>query len=223
MNMKTITDYFSGTPEGKAIARQAETAQSAKLSVQRQAWGDDLAALDEVELIALRETHEPARAAALTRVLQCEAALHEAREQYTAVDRAASLVTWETDRERTRLQKALIESASPLIAVCERALRTDLEATYAQRDDVMGKNLDGRLVLAWSNRGSVERRVAAITAAIETVKKLVYEPLDDAALTARLEDVRTSLPALDLRPAKYRMQDPADEPDAREGHGYAYR
>lgn len=208
MTLSTIIDRISerilGSPLATTVARELTEERLA----QRQDWAKELAALDDAELLAIRETHEPAKAQALADVKRCEAALSDACARYASIHRAAQAASFVADAARGRLQKALADSASPRLAACELDLRAEAHALYAQRDQVIVKTIDGNHREIWSNTASIGRRATALHAAIATVQALAVEALDEAALETRLVDLRAQLPALDVRPAKYHAATP---------------
>jgi len=208
MTLSTIVDRISERILGSPLAKKVEADLAAETLARRQAWVDELAALDLAELMAIRNEYDPASAHALGEVRRCEAALDAARLELQTIERRRNMASLEVSQLRDRLQRALLDTASPRLAACMRDLRAEYDAMAGALDRVLVKMVDGKHHEMWSNHPSVHRRASAILVAIDAVKALAFEPGDDVAIEARVSALREQLPAIEPRPAKYVMAEP---------------
>ena len=113
-------------------------------------------------------------------------------------------------RRKEQLQHQLRETASPLIKAFVAELRGDFMATQKLRDDVNERTIDGNIRTTWTNRDSIEARMEAVSRLISDQfsegAPIWCAPLDDEALTVRLDEMRASLPGVETRPDQYRRQ-----------------
>jgi hypothetical protein len=179
---------------GSSLAVKVERELTEERLTQRQAWVNELASLNEAELITIHDVHEPAKAQALAAVQRCQAAQREADEQLTAVTRAANLETWETDRERGRLETLLVRSASPLIAAFIATLPVLEEETGREIQGTEDVDERTGCVICWSNSESGNARLAAIRQARADAHALVFLPLSHGEVIERLAQIRDAIP-----------------------------
>lgn len=104
------------------------------------------------------------------------------------------------DRRVSAIEAELRDTESPRIKQFAAHLWDLRQAAYPQGDDVIEHNWGGSKV-AWTNRPSIETRVAALNAARERVLAMRFEAaLDDAGLDKLFAELTASLPAIDVRP-----------------------
>jgi len=205
--MHTVTDWLRTSAGGRAIVDQAVAAQDHKRLEDRAAWAAELATLDAAELVEVRDTYEPARAAALADVKRHDAALADARERLVMIEQARRIAAGDAAIRGERLRGALRASASPLLPAFLSEMRALARATFAQTDTVLEKRLDGSAPVAWSNHGSVTARLDAIRSAIAACDEtgtLLYAAIDESSLTAALDRLRATIPDLEPRPRQFR-------------------
>lgn len=197
-----ISDKIFGSP--LAIKVSAELAE--ETAAARRALAADLA----TEETALRDAigrHAVARVPLQANVDRLEASLSTARACLFEIDRAHRLVVWTAGQTLDRLRHQLRASASPTIHAFTVELRMLADAAWKQLDEVTERRVDNKVYTVWSNRRSVIATVAAIRHLLSN--ELGEEapiwglPLNTEALTAHLDALRATVPAIEGRPEKY--------------------
>ncbi|OFV90050.1 MAG: hypothetical protein A3H95_16830 [Acidobacteria bacterium RIFCSPLOWO2_02_FULL_64_15] len=203
--LSSVAAWLHGSPEGQAIVRQSQATQERDRLALRQHLAEQRAALVARHFEAQRN-HEKNRKPLADDVHRLESELVHARDQLRSVDGVAQGKTFELSSQIDKVNERLLASASPQLAAFVTELRDLRDASYRQRDAVTEKAIDGKGHLKWQNSASIEARVEAIDAAIVACGEtgpLVFEPLDEPALAARLDNMRASIPEIEPRPARY--------------------
>lgn len=205
--LSNMAGWFRDTAEGRAIVRQAELTQARDVLAQRRTLAAHFEAAEATQIANMKQ-HESDRAPLQAAFEQMEAAFIAARERRDTCDRARRVAHCDESMTIDRLRGQLIASASPRIADFRTELREIVrDAHRTRRDSVSDKRIDGGMTLLWSNDASIRAFTEAANRIIVNdlgeSGALLFEPLDDDALTARLEALRALLPAIESRPAKY--------------------
>jgi hypothetical protein len=194
---------------GDSTSTKAKTFLDAVVAEEREhIYARRQAAADERTSLFAKQTerakaYAPRRAAGLALVDRKQAEVDAAIAEYQHMEAEERSAMFELERLHGRVSGELAITASPRIDDFARTLRDEIAATFRRYDTVSESRLSGAEVQVWNNKTSVDRRTAALRQAIETVKALAFEPIDDAAVEARLERIWTALPAVEGRPAKY--------------------
>ena len=187
-----------GVLKGSRAFKDAAAEHSAALIQQRQGMVDQLAKLEadaEVEFPKLTADIEKAVAAAK----KAEEALKVAKQKVAAAAAKRTSASQVAASTKLELETALAASASPLIDAFIAEMRDD---EYQTRKSISGfSQTETNQVTGvtrhrvYSNAESLQARIAAINAAIETANQLKFKP-DQAGVEETLNALRKSLPAV---------------------------
>ena len=190
--------------ERSAKGRQVLDAIQAEAEIERLAQRADLAERLKIlnaSQLKRAKAFVPVDAADQERLQKAQAVVKEASEIMGSHRMAYSSANLADDMARSRLENELRDTASPALSECIATLWKWLHVTHSQLDYTSeGWHYGGGRIAAWSNQQSVDTRVAAIKAAIETAESLKLAALDDAAVARAVADLCDGLPTVEARP-----------------------
>ena len=181
------------------ISAEAQQELDAKRAAAHEAYASASAQLERVEL-----AHISVRAQAEAAIERAVLLVAQAREAYRQVDAAHQRAITPLENDIQRARRILCELGSPAIEEFTRTLRALIGQTHDSRTVITEPRLDGSAPIVWTNDRSIAARVLAIRHAIDHAEAMMLLGLSEADVTARCEDLLTSLPALEAPPAKYR-------------------
>jgi hypothetical protein len=211
MNVRdSISSLFRGKTIDDPIAARMRTTIEKIASEAEQQEQRDRQAERKVRAAALRDeeaaelkvivAHEKQNEPLIADEQRLEAALkttHEKRQQLAAAHRVRM---WEIDRRKQACRNYLEQYPQPELVAFQARLDEAVRSAVDARDSVSSRGIDGYMHLRWTNAGSIRRRVEAIGVARDTVRELIYEPIEGAELQTKLDAMWDALPAIESRP-----------------------
>jgi hypothetical protein len=201
-----LTGATEGTPRGRAalerLTNELLKEEAADELAERTAIRADLDALNAADIDDARAfmlTTEKA----LETERQAEAVLNKRRAERSALECGRASRASEASRRRSLLEARLVDTASPAIAAAIARIPALVAETQARYDAVTDVRLNGYRETVWSNDESINRRITALFDMRRPLEGLKLEPLDEEGVTARVNAILASVPAVDERPAKY--------------------
>jgi len=200
-----IADAIRSIP---GLAPHVEKARQADLDAEHQERIRKAAEARRIEAadLAALHTHDRETAPLRARISAMERELLEAKAALEARDQARRLAAFTASTDMGRL-RAWIEACAPRedLDGFEVEMRQLLDNNAKLADSVTERCIDGLDRQQWTNAESLRRRADAIVAAQKDARALAAEVLEPAALLARLEDLRRSIPQAEARPAQWML------------------
>ena len=197
----TTIEFLRSLPGIDRLIQRATDEQATAALAERRQLASEITRIEAAQLAAVRQ-HARTIGPAKARIAELEQQLTAARAGLVAVESDWLFRNQGTARQLDRLRGRLVATAPrEAVETFEDQMRAELDGLRLQADHIETRGIDGKLYERWSNRHSLIRRGAALSAAIGAARALETAVLDPPALQAELDALRDGLPCLDERPA----------------------